>query len=127
MAELSDVLLPVAVLGYLAAMIGYLVEYAFGRRGAVARVAARAGPGARSPSAAPSRPAQPVAPISPARAGADVPAGPVDPPGRAGRVRRGRGRAHRRSAWPCTSASWSPAASPPAGCRGATCTSSCSR
>jgi cytochrome c-type biogenesis protein CcsB len=42
MAELSNQLLPVAVLAYLAAMLGYLAEYAFGSRGAVARTAARA-------------------------------------------------------------------------------------
>ncbi len=41
MAHLSDVLLQVAVVAYLAAMTGYLVEYAFGTRGAVARVAGR--------------------------------------------------------------------------------------
>ena len=41
MAHLSDVLLQVAVVVYLAAMTGYLVEYAFGTRGAVARVAGR--------------------------------------------------------------------------------------
>jgi cytochrome c-type biogenesis protein CcsB len=41
MAELSNQLLPVAVLAYLAAMMCYLVEYAFGRQGAVARVATR--------------------------------------------------------------------------------------
>jgi cytochrome c-type biogenesis protein CcsB len=41
MAELSNQLLPVAVLAYLAAMVGYLFEYAFGGRGAVARTAAR--------------------------------------------------------------------------------------
>jgi cytochrome c-type biogenesis protein CcsB len=41
MATLSDTLLQVAVVLYLAAMVGYLVEFAFGRRGAVARVAAR--------------------------------------------------------------------------------------
>jgi len=40
-AELSDTLLLVAVVTYVAAMLGYLVEYAFGTRGAVARVAAR--------------------------------------------------------------------------------------
>jgi cytochrome c-type biogenesis protein CcsB len=40
-AELSDTLLLVAVVAYVAAMLGYLVEYAFGTRGAVARVAAR--------------------------------------------------------------------------------------
>jgi cytochrome c-type biogenesis protein CcsB len=42
MAELSNQLLVVAVLGYLAAMLGYLAEYAFGARGPVARTAARA-------------------------------------------------------------------------------------
>jgi len=41
MAHLSDVLLQVAIVVYLAAMTGYLVEYAFGTRGAVARVATR--------------------------------------------------------------------------------------
>ena len=33
MAELSNQLLAVAVLGYLAAMVGYLVVYVFGGRG----------------------------------------------------------------------------------------------
>jgi cytochrome c-type biogenesis protein CcsB len=42
MDELSNHLLVVAVLGYVAAMVGHLVEYAFGQRGAVARAAARA-------------------------------------------------------------------------------------
>ena len=41
MAELSNQLLPVAVLLYLAAMMCYLAEYSFGRRGAVARTAER--------------------------------------------------------------------------------------
>jgi cytochrome c-type biogenesis protein CcsB len=41
MAELSNQLLPVTVLVYVAAMMGYLLEYAFGSRGAVARTAAR--------------------------------------------------------------------------------------
>jgi cytochrome c-type biogenesis protein CcsB len=41
MAELSNQLLPVAVLLYLAAMMCYLAEYSFGRQGAVARTAAR--------------------------------------------------------------------------------------
>jgi cytochrome c-type biogenesis protein CcsB len=40
MAELSNQLLVVAVLGYLAAMLGHLMEYAFGDRGPVARAAA---------------------------------------------------------------------------------------
>jgi cytochrome c-type biogenesis protein CcsB len=41
MAQLSDTLLQVAVVLYLLAMTAYLVEFSFGRRGAVARVAAR--------------------------------------------------------------------------------------
>jgi cytochrome c-type biogenesis protein CcsB len=41
MAGLSDQLLVVTILGYLAAMMGYAAEYAFGTRGAVARVAQR--------------------------------------------------------------------------------------
>jgi cytochrome c-type biogenesis protein CcsB len=41
MAELSDSLLLAAVVTYVAAMLAYLVEFAFGTRGAVARVAAR--------------------------------------------------------------------------------------
>jgi cytochrome c-type biogenesis protein CcsB len=41
MAELSNELLPAAVLIYVAAMMGFLLEYAFGSRGAVARTAAR--------------------------------------------------------------------------------------
>jgi len=40
-AELSDTLLFVAAVTYVAAMVGYLVEFAFGTRGAVARVAMR--------------------------------------------------------------------------------------
>jgi cytochrome c-type biogenesis protein CcsB len=41
MAHLSDTLLQVGVVIYVAAMLAYLVEFAFGTRGAVARVAAR--------------------------------------------------------------------------------------
>src|SRR5258705_10926189 len=41
MANLSDALLQAAMVTYLAAMTCYLVEFSFGRRGAVARVAAR--------------------------------------------------------------------------------------
>src|SRR6266511_1924184 len=41
MAALSDHLLVVTILAYLAAMIGYAAEYSFGSRGAVARVATR--------------------------------------------------------------------------------------
>jgi cytochrome c-type biogenesis protein CcsB len=50
MAALSDQLLVVTILAYLAAMLGYAAEYSFGRRGVVARVAERelttVGPGA---------------------------------------------------------------------------------
>jgi cytochrome c-type biogenesis protein CcsB len=41
MAALSDHLLVVAILGYALAMLAYAAEYAFGNRGAVARVAVR--------------------------------------------------------------------------------------
>jgi cytochrome c-type biogenesis protein CcsB len=41
MSSLSDQLLVVTILAYLAAMIGYAAEYAFGSRGVVARAAAR--------------------------------------------------------------------------------------
>jgi cytochrome c-type biogenesis protein CcsB len=41
MAALSNQLLVVTILAYLVAMVGYAAEYAFGRRGAVARVASR--------------------------------------------------------------------------------------
>jgi cytochrome c-type biogenesis protein CcsB len=78
MAELSNQLLVVAVLGYLAAMLGYLAEYAFGARGPVARTAARAprqrelvgvaiGPGASGDQTSPVQPGQPPRP--PAAAG----------------------------------------------------------
>ncbi|MCI0690335.1 MAG: c-type cytochrome biogenesis protein CcsB [Sporichthyaceae bacterium] len=76
MAHLSDVLLQVAVVVYLAAMTGYLVEYAFGTRGAVARVAGRrekelvtaGAPVAAAPvDHAPIEPVSPV-PVSPAPA-----------------------------------------------------------
>jgi len=49
MAELSDQLLVVAILGYLAAMLGYAAEYSFGTRGAVARAAERELVGAGGP------------------------------------------------------------------------------
>ena len=39
MAELSDLLLKVAIFAYLAAMVGYLVEYAFGGPGLLPRIA----------------------------------------------------------------------------------------
>src|SRR5690348_4132122 len=41
MAALSDHLLVVAILGYTLAMLAYAVEYTFGDRGVVARVATR--------------------------------------------------------------------------------------
>jgi cytochrome c-type biogenesis protein CcsB len=40
-SSISDGLLVVAVVGYMLAMVGYAVEYAFGRQGVVARIAAR--------------------------------------------------------------------------------------
>jgi cytochrome c-type biogenesis protein CcsB len=40
-SSISDSLLVVAVFGYLLAMVGYAVEYAFGRQGVVARIASR--------------------------------------------------------------------------------------
>jgi len=40
-SSISDGLMVVAVLGYILAMVGYAVEYAFGRQGVVARIAAR--------------------------------------------------------------------------------------
>ena len=49
MAAFSDALLVVAVLGYLAAMIGHAAEYAFGTRGAVARAAVAAAVPKRAP------------------------------------------------------------------------------
>jgi cytochrome c-type biogenesis protein CcsB len=69
MAQLSDVLLQVAVLVYLAAMIGYLVEFAFGRQGAVARVAARSELVTAGAPPAPISPAPPVAAVSPVAPG----------------------------------------------------------
>jgi cytochrome c-type biogenesis protein CcsB len=93
MAELSNQLLPVAVLLYLAAMMCHLVEYAFGRQGAVARVMARPAPartlvgvGASGPVAgdletvAPAAP--PSRPVGPSRRG------PTIAPGRAAVVGR---------------------------------------
>jgi cytochrome c-type biogenesis protein CcsB len=66
MAAVSDQLLVVAILGYLVAMICAAAQYAFGDRGAVARVAERELVGAG-------------APVSPAPA----PVAPVDRPARA--------------------------------------------
>ena len=65
MAHLSDVLLQVAVVVYLTAMAGYLVEYAFGTRGAVARVAGRRDRQLVTVGA-------PAAPVSPAAAPAEA-------------------------------------------------------
>src|SRR5688500_18775338 len=70
MAQLSDTLLQVAVVIYVAAMIGYLVEYAFGTRGAVARVAARPARDLVTAGAPPTAAVQPASPDS----GAAVPA-----------------------------------------------------
>jgi cytochrome c-type biogenesis protein CcsB len=75
MAEVSNQLLVVAVLGYLAAMLGYLAEYAFGARGPVARTvlvgarSARAGDGA---SEAPSSLLARSSLVSPDAAGPDA-------------------------------------------------------
>jgi cytochrome c-type biogenesis protein CcsB len=71
MAELSNQLLPVAILLYLAAMMCYLAEFSFGRQGAVARTAHRparelVGAGGPPVVEAPISPAPPVNPISPA-------------------------------------------------------------
>jgi cytochrome c-type biogenesis protein CcsB len=64
MAALSDQLLVVAILGYLVAMMCHAAEYAFGDRGAVARVAERelVAVGAGGVSSAPVSPAGPAAP-----------------------------------------------------------------
>jgi cytochrome c-type biogenesis protein CcsB len=40
-SSISDGLMVAAVLGYIVAMVGYAIEYAFGRQGVVARIAAR--------------------------------------------------------------------------------------
>jgi len=88
MAELSNQLLPVAVLAYLAAMVGYLMEYSFGARGAVARTAVRPPRkrelvGAAAGRVAPPAPTSP-APISPAPMSPAPPAtAPPAPVGRA--------------------------------------------
>jgi cytochrome c-type biogenesis protein CcsB len=79
MAHLSDVLLQIAVVVYLAAMVGYLVEFAFGRQGAVARVAARPDRelitvGAASAPPPPSA-VVPVSPAPPAPSGAKASTG----------------------------------------------------
>lgn len=79
MAALSDQLLLVAILAYLAAMLLSATEYAFGSRGAVARAAARPGAPVRAP--------EPVAPGHPAvavRAAGPGPAGVSGGPGPAG-------------------------------------------
>jgi cytochrome c-type biogenesis protein CcsB len=86
-AQLSDTLLIAAVVTYVAAMLGYLVEFAFGTRGAVARVVARP---ARQLAAvgAPTAGTSPTAPVSPAAGSPVQPGRAVAPregsPGRAG-------------------------------------------
>jgi cytochrome c-type biogenesis protein CcsB len=72
MAALSNQLLVVAIFGYLAAMVAYAAEYAFGGRGAVARIATRELVGAGGPPAA-GPGDRPVGP-------GDRPAGPGDRP-----------------------------------------------
>ena len=64
MAAVSDQLLVYAILGYALAMLAYAVEYAFGSRSVVARVAERELVGAGGRTAAPGAPA-PVAPSAP--------------------------------------------------------------
>jgi cytochrome c-type biogenesis protein CcsB len=80
-AELSDNLLVVSILGYLAAMLAYAAEYAFGAQGAVARVADRSVD--RAPALVPaavsaSATTAPPAPTAPAEAPA--PTAPTAPP-----------------------------------------------
>jgi cytochrome c-type biogenesis protein CcsB len=48
-ASLSDKMMVVAIVGYTLAMMGYGIEYAFGRRGVVARAAARTAAPAATP------------------------------------------------------------------------------
>ena len=99
-------------------------EYSFGGRGAVARAATRAARelvGAAGAALSRRRGVpvgRRVGPAAGAVAGRRRPS-PGRRAGRAGRRRADRGRRR----WP-TPACWSPAGSPPAGCRGATCTSS---
>jgi cytochrome c-type biogenesis protein CcsB len=93
MAELSDALLVVSLICYLAAMVGYAAEYAFGYRGPVARVAGRpprepafsgAPAGAAAvPAGAAGPPAGPEPPAAPPPA---TPAHPTRLPGRAALV-----------------------------------------
>ncbi len=75
MAELSGALLLAAVVTYVAAMVSYLVEFAFGTRGAVARVAARPARQLATVGGAPSavEPVEPT-PVSPAEPPAPTPA-----------------------------------------------------
>jgi cytochrome c-type biogenesis protein CcsB len=79
MSALSDQLLVVTALGYLAAMIGYAAEFSFGTRGAVARVAARAA--SRAPErelvtvGAGATPDQGGDPVSPAQPANGIPGG----------------------------------------------------
>jgi cytochrome c-type biogenesis protein CcsB len=66
MASLSDQLLVVTILAYLAGMLCYAAEYAFGSRGLIARVANRDLVAVGAPSAPPEEPA----PAPPSRVGA---------------------------------------------------------
>ena len=137
-AELSRELLFGAILAYVVAMMCYAAEYAFG---------VSAPGGSLLPSRARERDwSAPVCGAGSAvRSWAPMPAVGRGPPGRRRRRRRRpdrlagdrgvggcRSSAASRSASPpsaffCTPPDWSPAASRPAGCRGATCTSSSSR
>ena len=65
MAQLSNELLPVAVLCYVAAMLGFLCEYAFGRKAAVAVAPARELVVSTVGGAAPIEPEPPVASAPP--------------------------------------------------------------
>ena len=92
MASLSDALLQAAVVTYLLAMVCYLVEFSFGRRGAVARVAARparelvavgAGSSVEASSVVDTTPASPVVEARPSRTVA-IPAGKAAVVGKVG-------------------------------------------
>jgi cytochrome c-type biogenesis protein CcsB len=84
MAELSNQLLVVAVLGYLTAMLGYLAEYAFGARGPVARTAARAPYQRELVGALVGPSGGPVSPVQPG--GTERPPAPADRAALLGRV-----------------------------------------
>ena len=120
MAELSNQLMAFTVLAYLAAMVCYAGEYAFGNRSHIGRAAAR--------------PARELVGAGAAAAGGRRRSSRRRPtakrPGTRSRraaVGSDRRRAQRSRRCCCTSAPWSPAASLPTGCPGATCTSSSCR